>query len=180
MGDFNTNVLPSNIRCKFVRDLKSLCNLFSLSQLFHDFTTCRISETCTIIDLILVSDSHKISQSGVIDCCLSDHQIIYCTRKVTKDSVGKQNNAEIRSLKNYSKEAFQQQLLGCDWNPVLLNDDVNQAWNAFKCIFMSAIDNIAPLKLVRIKQRTEPWIYLDVRKCIKDDDSAFLNIRIKS
>ena len=95
--------------CKFVRDLKCLCNLFSMSQLINDFT--RISETCTIIDLSLVSDSHKISQSGVIDCCLSDHHIIYCTRKITKDYIGKHNNAEIRSLKNYNNEAFQQKLL---------------------------------------------------------------------
>jgi len=38
---------------------------------------------------------------------------------------------------------------------------------------MSANDKIAPIKRVRIKQRTEPWIDLDVLNCIKDNDSAF-------
>ena len=38
---------------------------------------------------------------------------------------------------------------------------------------MSAIDNIAPMKKVRIKQRTQPWITNEILQCIKDRDKAF-------
>ena len=38
---------------------------------------------------------------------------------------------------------------------------------------MSAIDNIAPMKEVRIKQRTQPWITNEILQCINDRDKAF-------
>ena len=44
---------------------------------------------------------------------------------------------------------------------------------SFKYIFLSVIDNIAPMKEVRIKQRTEPWITNEILQCIKDRDKAF-------
>ena len=45
----------------------------------------------TTIDLILASDYINISQSGVIDIGLSDHYMIYCTRKLKRDYIGKHN-----------------------------------------------------------------------------------------
>ena len=38
----------------------------------------------TILDLILVTDSEKMSQSGVLGYGVSDDMITYCTRKCTK------------------------------------------------------------------------------------------------
>ena len=82
-------------------------------------------------------------------------------------------SVDIRSLKNYNQESFQQSLLGVDWSKVLTCDNVNSAWNSFKHIFLSILDQNAPMKRVRIKQRTEDWIDSDVLQCIKDRDAAF-------
>ena len=79
---------------------------------------------------------------------------------------------KIRSLKNYNKETFQADLLDVDWSSVICLDNVIQAWEIFKSIFMSAIDNIAPMKEVRIKQRTQPWITNEILQCIKNRDKA--------
>ena len=38
---------------------------------------------------------------------------------------------------------------------------------------MSTLDSFAPLKSVRIKQRTEEWVDSEVLTCIKDRDKAF-------
>ena len=171
LGDFNTDVSSSHRKCPLVTKLKSICAMFSLKQIIQDFT--RISSSSTTIDLILVSDCEKISQSGVIDCCISDHQMTFCTRKIHKVPVGKHNTATMRSLKHYSKEAFQQTLLGSNWNNVLLSDNVTDAWINFKQCFISCLDNIAPVKSVRIKQRTEEWVDSEVLQCIKDRDNAF-------
>ena len=43
----------------------------------------------------------------------------------------------------------------------------------FKSSFMSAFDNIAPMKEVHIKQRTQPLITNEILQCIKDRDKAF-------
>ena len=127
LGNFNTDV---SSKCALVRNLNSLCDMFSLRQIIKDFTRVT-STTSTIIDLILVSDPEKISQSGIIDYCVSDHLMTFCTRKVTRGYIGKHNTVTVRSLKHYTKEIFQQSLLGSDWSLVLCSDDVNTAWNNF-------------------------------------------------
>jgi len=58
-------------------------------------------------------------------------------------------------------------------DPVLLCDNFNEAWEIFKHVFVSVIDNIAPVKQLRIKQRTEPWMDSYILQAIKDRDSSF-------
>lgn len=121
--------------------------MFHFKQLICDFT--RVCNTAaTTIDLILVSDKEKISQSGVVDTCISDHSLIYCTRKVHKSFINKHNTVTIRSLKNYNKDDLQANLLAADWSSVMLCDNVSEAWLNFKHLLLSVINNIAPVKEV--------------------------------
>ena len=76
-------------------------------------------------------------------------------------------------MKHYNKETVQLNLLNVDWSSVVCSDNVTQAWENFKAILVSAIDNIAPVKEVRIKQRTEPWINNEILQSIKGRDKAF-------
>ena len=64
-------------------------------------------------------------------------------------------------------------LLSADWFSVLSSDNVIDAWERFKSIFMSGVNNISPIKEVRIKQRTEPWINAEILQSIYDRDRAF-------
>ena len=157
LGDFNTNVTGSQ-RCKLKTSLNSCLDLLNWTQVIRDMT--RISTTSSsTIDLILVSDTDKISQSGVLDVGVSDHCMIYF---------------KIRSMKKYNKEVFQMNLLSIDWSSVLSSDNVVDAWEKFKSIFMSVVNNISPIKEVRIKQRTEPWINAEILQSINDTrDRAF-------
>ena len=77
-------------------------------------------------------------------------------------------------MKNYSKEAFQASLLSFDWNLILLCNDVEvEADTLFKDSFLSIIDSVAPVKQVRIKQRSEEWIHVEIKQCINERDRAF-------
>lgn len=149
LGDFNTNVSGSK-KCNLVKSLSSFLDLFNMSQIVKDFTRVSTTSSSTI-DLILVSDSEKISQNGVFDIGISDHCLIYCTRKVKRSIFNKHNTVTIRSTKDYNKEEFQMCLLNADWYPVMISDNVIDAWEQFKSIFMGTVNNIAPLKQVRIK-----------------------------
>ena len=55
----------------------------------------------------------KEFQSGVIDVGLSDHQLIFCTRKIVRPKVHEHNYISIRSLKNYSQDVFLNALTPC-------------------------------------------------------------------
>ena len=47
--------------------------------------TCSIS---TLIDHILASFPSRVSQKSVIDVGISDHQLIFCTRKISRLKTG--------------------------------------------------------------------------------------------
>ena len=56
---------------------------FSLHQLIKvpASITC---DTATIIDHILASYPERVTQQGIIDVGLSDHQLIFCARKIPR------------------------------------------------------------------------------------------------
>ena len=50
-------------------------------------------------------------------------------------------------------------------------DRVDEAWSNFCTIFTHVLDSVAPLKEVRIKQRSEPWMTHDILVNIRERDS---------
>ena len=63
-----------------------------------------------MIDHILTNSKEKISQSGVIDIGISDHQLIYLTRKLHRMKSNTHKQIKIRFFKNYTLESLNQGL----------------------------------------------------------------------
>ena len=80
-------------------------------------------------------------------------------------------------MRDYSKEAFQTNLLNANWNSVMTSDNVIDAWSNFKTLFLSIVNNMSPIKEVRMKQRTELWIPNGIKKSIKERDKAFRDFK---
>ena len=80
LGDLNIDVIG---RPPLAKLHKEFCSLHGLTQII-DSPTRMTEETSTLIDHILRNYNEKIKQFGVLDVSLSDHQAIYCTRKVLK------------------------------------------------------------------------------------------------
>lgn len=135
------------------------------------------SSTQTIIDLVLVSEKTRIAESGVINYGFSDHSIVFCTRKIKKAVLNCHSSIRIRSLKRYSKEALDNCLNLINWSAVLQCIDVDKAWCSFKCMYLEVVDKLAPFKVVRIKQRTEPWIKDDILEAIRMRNKKYDSFR---
>ena len=156
--------------------MKQFCYLFDCKQVINcptRITNC----TSSILDLIITSDNDKLSQSGVLNVGVSDHLITYCTRKLNRVKLNSHNTVNIRSLKNYSSELFTDKLKNINWYNVIDIDDVNMAWDKFKELFTSVIDEIAPKKQVRIKNHTEPWMTDEILRCIRERDKSLYEFR---
>ena len=110
------------------------------------------------IDHILVSDQNKISQHGAISIGFSDHQLIYCTCKITREHLGHQKTVHVRSMKHYSKELLVQNLMNVNWDNVLSCHNVQKVWYLFENLVMSVINKIAPYRQCRVKFRTQTWM----------------------
>ena len=123
--------------------------------------------------MIITSDVDKISQSGVLPCAISDHNVIFCTRKIKRYQCNKHNVTQIRSMKNYSVDTFVEKLNEIDWWIVLNEENIDSAWNKFSTLFLEIIDNIAPIKTVRLKQNCESWFSGDILESISKRDKAW-------
>ena len=125
----------------------------------------------------MITIKSKICQSGTVCVGLSDHHLIYCTRKVLKSQISSNHKViKIRSLRNYSVENLLAVLSAADWSSVYCSD-VNQSWSNFKTIFLQILDTVAPIKEVRLKHRTEPWINNEILENIRYRDHLLYKFR---
>ena len=91
---------------------------------------------------------------------------------MVKGQINKHNTVKLRSLRNYCKQDFGLKLSALNWQDVLTSTDVTQAWKLFKEYFHSVLDVVAPIKEVRLKQRTERWMTTDILQCVQNPSPA--------
>ena len=130
--------------------------MFGLKQLIEVPTRVTCSSS-TIIDHILASFPNRVSQQGVIDVGLSDHQIIYCTRKISRIKRGTHKEIRCRSLKNYSADIYEEALGRVNFPNYNNFENINDAYSNFTQKVIGVIDLVAPIKSRRIKQNSQEW-----------------------
>ena len=64
-----------------------------------------ICHTSTLTDHILASSSEKVVQAGIIETSLSDHELIFCIRKIGREQPNKRSYLTFCSMKIF-KLAF--------------------------------------------------------------------------
>ena len=163
-----TNTTPHTL----LKQYKHFLSNFGLNQIIKTPTrvTC---ETSTLIDHILTNSHEKISQSGVIDCGLSDHNVIFCTRKITKIKTGDQKIINSRSLKNYSPEIFEEALKDLDFPNYENFIDIDIAYTDFTDKLKNLIDKLAPMKQTKIKNNNQEWFDGEIAEKIANREKLF-------
>ena len=167
MGDVNIDFYQS--RSPLLARYKEILDFFGCDQLVTEPT--RITPTSSsLIDHILVNVSDMIMESGVILNGFSDHFITYCSRRCTKELAFGSNHRFVRSFRNYSKFSFLIELRKIDWSSILTSHDVNYCLNEFGRLFRSAIDSVAPLREIRVRNQPNPWMNSEILSSIRKRD----------
>ena len=65
-------------------------------------------------------------------------------------------------MKNFTTDSYCALLDCANWDSVFQSTDPNESWLNFRTILTDIIDKIAPIKHIRIKQQTEPWMTSDI------------------
>ena len=150
---------------------------FSLEQLI--LVPTRITEnTATLIDDILTNSPRKIIQSGMIEMSLYDHELIYCTRKTTKLKCNKNNELNIRTMKNYTAENFIEVLNKIDISIYQTFSCVNKAYLDFITKLITAIGTLCPSKKIRVKGNTKAWFDSEVISIINKRDDYYKSLSL--
>ena len=189
LGDFNINLFlnnkyvfekcsttVSNIIPYDVRKYQEFCNVFNLKQLISCPT--RITCSCsTIIGHIIASYPKRVSQKGIIDIGISDHQLIFCTRKTLKTKTASHKQISFRSLKNYSAVTYEETLKKVKFPNYENFININEAYSNFIQKLTSVIDEIAPCKTKRVKGNSKEWFDSVVSEGINNRDKLFKKLK---
>ena len=171
LGDFNINYKINNNQD--TKQLKWLEQKANLKQIIKDIT--RFSNNNSCIDLIL-TDSLFLSDFGTLNVNLSDHEMIYVTRKhVTKPK--HPSSFRGRSYVGYNEELFMQNLMNNDWERFYNVRDPNVAWSMMKNIILSHINVMCPVQTFYVKSLKDPWITNEILEAIKDEDRLLCNAK---
>ena len=190
LGDFNINMYHNNryivrddntISSKFLsHDIKNyhqFCTMHGLKQLIQSPTRVTCS-TSTLIDHILTSAPSRVSQKGVINVGVSDHQLIFCTRKISRIKTGGDHKyLNFCSLKNYTAGYYKETLKQVDFTNYENFGDVNEAYSNFFQKLMTVIDKIAPYKSKQVKGNTQKWFDGEVLEKLNLRNNVLRNSR---
>ena len=110
---------------------------------------------------------------------ISDHQLVYCTRKSKKVNYFAHKNIRFRSYKNYSAELFITELEKLIFPNYEFFSDINKADSDFSTKVLEVIERIAPFKESRFRNKTESWFDGEVAECISERDKLFHKLKKK-
>ena len=118
-----------------------ICSTLGLKQLIKHPT--RISgHTSTIVDHIITNCEENVTQSRVINFSLSDHQLLFYTRKIKRVKTNSHKQIYFRSLKNHTMENFERELKNIAFPNYEKFSVVNSAYNDLMNKITQAINNL--------------------------------------
>ena len=98
-----------------------------------------------------------MSQKAVINEGVSDHQLIFCTRKISRIKTGDAHKyLNFHSLKIYTADYYKEALKQVDFPSYENFGDFEPCSNFFQKL-MTVIDKIAPYKSKRRKGNNQKW-----------------------
>jgi len=168
LGDMNCNLLHSARACPATAKLVNILDVYGLAQLITDPTRVTIN-TQSLIDLCVTNSPDKVSKSGVHHIGISDHSLVFMTRKARFER-SPSRIIQIRSYKHFNEDNFLNDLKQMPWMDVQNYDDPNDMWVQWKNNLMNCIDLHVPLIDKRVGKRNSPWINKDLKTKIRQRD----------
>ncbi|CAB4040401.1 Hypothetical predicted protein [Paramuricea clavata] len=148
LGDLNCNMLENGQERRALTNFSTELNLTQIIK-----TSTRITATSqTLIDVILVSSTALVLESGVINTSISDHLPVYVLLKLKAPKMPA-CYITTRSYKNYNPSLFSSDLVTKSDRllSILSNTNVNTILETFKDVLHSTLDVHAPLKTFKIR-----------------------------
>ena len=168
MGDSNCHFIRPN---NGTRHLKDLFDTYSLTQII-DEPTRTTQDTKTLIDHIATNRPELASDSGVIPCGISDHDIVYMVRKTKLPKVKLQpKTLTTRNFKNFDLVQFRAEVDNIPFDTIRdVSSDVNELWQTWLDVFLAILNKHSPTVTLKIRGKTAPYMTSEIRKMIRQRD----------
>ena len=138
------------------RHIRDLYQLFSLKQIIDEPTRVTLTSS-TLIDHISTTCVENITASGVHKLSLSDHYMVFCTRKLNASVSGGHKQVITRNMKRFNEQAFIGGVTSFCWKQIVHNtDDINSMVWEWSSIFSAIIEKHAPIREIRMSDKNSP------------------------
>ena len=165
LGDLNCDISKSPLDAH-TRRLKFLLSVYQFDQLINEPT--RVTQaSATLIDLLFSNEKQNIAKAGVIRLGLSDHSLIFAVRKHCASSK-RQKVRYDRNFKNFNATDFLNDLSQVPWENVTLYDDPSICYRVWQSYFLQVLDLHAPLRRIRVRSNSHPWVTSNIKKLMRE------------
>nr|XP_022912591.1 uncharacterized protein LOC111423567 [Onthophagus taurus] len=152
-GDANINLLNEEISEAI--ELTNGLRAVGMLQLISDPT--RVTEaTATLLDIIAVSDELGVTDSGVINSDISDHDLVFCRLKCESLKPVPFMHT-YRDFSQFNYESFFADLRAIPLHH-MFHMELEQKLEFFNETLLNLIDCHAPMRTVRIRKPKMPWL----------------------
>ena len=125
------------------------------------------------MDHILTNTQENISQSGVIDNAISDHSLVYFTKKIPETKYNRHKEITFRSLKNYSPDVHKGTMDRTSFPNFENFDNSDIAYSDFITRCDCVINVIAPFKIFKIKNNQNERFDEEIAQKIHTRDKLY-------
>ena len=169
VGEFNCDLLkPDKNNQKHIR---RIYRSYGFKQLINK-PTRTTSDSKTLIDHISTNRPECVSDSGVIACGISDHDILYVVRSMCVPKLKRDPKIiKIRKYKNFDERSFTSELRRIHFDEIKnVTNDPNEMWLIWKTWYLEVLNRHAPVSDMKIKGDNLPYITMEVRQMIRQRD----------
>ena len=168
IGDLNADA--SNEDLSPANAIKQFAAEHSLQQVINRPT--RFSKyNKTTIDLAFTNIKH-CTDSGTLNYNISDHKPIFILKKKIRNDESTTSHWG-RSYKNYTHEQLKATLDNSLTEQILTMEDPNQCWGKLEEIITTALNKHCPLKEIKIRNKTAPFVNSELINLQSDRDHFF-------
>jgi hypothetical protein len=172
IGDLNHDLLSNN-----GNNLLSLMSSYNFTN-FNNKPTRISNDSTTLLDVLFANCDNIISNSDVFDCPFSDHRFLVAALNIDSISSGSVT-IETRQL-NDEKISLISNKLSIDHMLSLtrLVDNSDDKFYAFTKSILDVLNEIAPLKQIRLRNRNLPWVDYELRLYLSLRDKVYSIARL--
>ena len=92
-------------------------------------------------------------------------------RKLNASNSGGHKTIRTRNMKKFNEEAFLTDIAKVSWERVIsVNDDSGSMVEAWSDLLSSIIEKLAPIRDIRVSDRTYPWANAELKAMMKSRD----------
>ena len=114
-----------------------------------------------------MNNEHRFVDVGVIPLAISDHYLVYCILKFGMPK-GSPRTIEYGLFKDYSRDAFLNDLNNVPWYLVDNEDNIDGAVLIWNTLFLEVVDSHAPVKWRLVNGINSVWMTSKTSDAMRD------------